>query len=1124
MTTESDFSSNPLNPYQSYVVSASAGSGKTYQLSQRYLRLVAAGADPGDILTVTFTRKAAAEMQERIFSDAVSVLANDEAAAAIDDEIRAFYQNASTTFPHIRPPRNARQAAEAILNFSQSLKIQTIDSLFQELVQRFPIEAGSHIPTPFTILSKIEQEEMHEKAYMRLFEIAEEQSALSASMREMLEAYLTYPDANVNQLRDQLAYLQSERLFLFELKKRHQIENAELIFPSASEYAEEPDAELVDIVAAILQKVGERIGKATGAKILNAVSTFENSADPTDLRAGVFKKDSWEWLKKVDENLEPHQSEALLQMCYELQRRRLNKHAQTIFAHYQHYRKELDALKFAARRVSFDDLSEGVYNLFHGEDNDGVRYYLFMRMSHLLVDEFQDTSRIQWDIFHSIANELLSGAGLSAEKGLQPTIFLVGDAKQSIYAFRQGDYRLLGEAAEVLVSHYAAQHLTMEKSWRSGQLILDQVNKLFAAPEYAGMLEEFQQHSTAELSGKPVAPPYGSFTLLETASGNSSAERRENEAMKIVTLIQHWLSTEKPIYDKNLQAYRPMQFRDIGVLYRRSVQSDMLEKLLIRTGLPYIIEEKRGYYKRREVEDVAAFLSFLAMPHDNIALATVLRSPILRMSDQDLMTLLAEMQKESQNRHSLFELLKQHQPAHHELLQKCLARIGIWSIDRIVLHFLEQSKAFAGYAHAWGPDEGRLAKANLSQLIEILGTMQPQGSGSILEYRDQLKQFRGVDETGNAQMQANSVTLMTMHKAKGLEFPVVFLIGAEEGVRGNSSKLTSNGFKKSLQSPHWPFVYIGSKKSERLPEIAEYRHFIREAEIEESKEGMRLLYVAMTRAQQHFIATASETGGAESYYTILQTGIFGDAERHRCEIVPDLKGQMIVSDHPAPPMHVAQVDKTEPKSELYIPDLSAPLATAGWQTVYRYRNPLEISTAAHPKAGTAPQSLAEKERRYLIDRLVHRGLRHKLINQKWQIREELESAAKNSAYPFSDSEIDSIEQSIIAHIDNTWQNANLQNALTAAEQIAVQRPILYQFEQTIVEDEIDLLLRDKSGYTLVEFKTDALIGNATPDELLALPGYHDEVKDFSEAVAALYQTEQLKMVLIFTEAGTWLEL
>ena len=84
MTTESDFSSNPLNPYQSYVVSASAGSGKTYQLSQRYLRLVAAGADPGDILTVTFTRKAAAEMQERIFSDAVSVLANDEAAAAID--------------------------------------------------------------------------------------------------------------------------------------------------------------------------------------------------------------------------------------------------------------------------------------------------------------------------------------------------------------------------------------------------------------------------------------------------------------------------------------------------------------------------------------------------------------------------------------------------------------------------------------------------------------------------------------------------------------------------------------------------------------------------------------------------------------------------------------------------------------------------------------------------------------------------------------------------------------------------------------------------------------------------------------------------------------------------------
>ncbi|MFQ5627929.1 MAG: UvrD-helicase domain-containing protein, partial [bacterium] len=1101
--------------------------------------------------TVTFTRKAAAEMQERIFSDAVQVLASAGQAEKIDREMQLFYEAALQTFSHLRPPRSAVEAAEAILSYSQSLKIQTIDSLFQELVQRFPVEAGSHIPIPFRIIDSIEKNELLEKAYIRLFEIAENPKREIPNHKfqmldgggfqrlgtkgdpevgELLEAYLTYPGASVTKLREHLEYLLSERLFLWELQERHGKTYQDLLFSSQSEYSEYQAEELADTAAELLHRLASAIGKKTGENILAAAGEFQKTCDPKFLRGSVFKKNTWDMAKRVAEVCQPHETDELQKIAYELQRRILNRRAMVIFSLFEHYCTDLQERKRQARLVTFDDLSIGVYNLFHNPESFGVRYHVFLRMSHLLVDEFQDTSRVQWDIFSAIAEELLSGEGLAAEKGLQPTVFLVGDAKQSIYSFRQGDYRLLGEAAYILESGFAASTVTMEKSWRSGQVILDQVNKVFSAPEYCNYLADFKQHSTAIAAGNPIVPPYGSFTLVEPAAGKSAEEKRQTEANQVVAILSNWLRQGKLIFDKETQGYRPIRYSDIGVLYRKTLQSEELEKALIRAGIPYLKEERRGYYKRREVEDVIAFLSFLAMPNDNIAVATLLRSPILRLPDADFMKMLAEMQKyEVQSRPSLFRLLEAHHPNFFEILQASLDRIGTWSIDHILLNFLERTRAFAGYTLSRGEDEGRLARANLTQLIEILGTAPPRTSGSILEYLDMLKEFRGVDETGNARLQSNSVVLMTMHKAKGLEFPVVVLLGAEASICGDAPRGKDSGFRKSLTSKQWPFVYIGSKKDERLPEIAEYRDYIREIETEEKKEGMRLLYVAMTRAQEHFIATATQPCGVDSFYTILQTGVFSDGTSGRCEIAPGVFGQAIRQENPNPKLAPTTTPAGEPdRAEIYIPDFDKPLPTSGIRLVQPNAGVFDEDQAALAKevlqnsVHVMPFALAKIEKLQIIDALIHKGLQARLNKQEWEFAKSLQQAIDTAVQPFSDIQKDEIQETVQAHIDATWSSHAFQALLTGAMRNSVGLPILHLQGETLVDGAIDVLIENDNAYTIIDFKTDAL-EKISPEQIIERSGYRQQLSHYADAVAALYATDAVQKIVVFTESGVLIE-
>ncbi len=1103
---------NPQNPYFSFVVSASAGSGKTWQLSQRYLRLVAAGAEPSEVLTVTFTRKAAAEMRDRILEDAANLLVDPQAAQRLDVEMQAFYRDAEGPgSPRIRPPRPAVQAAQRILAYSQSLHIQTIDSLWLELVQQFPVEAGAHIPIPFQLASKREHEELKKQALLELYRLADEKGG---ALYELLQEYFSLPGITLKKLKSNLDILYKERLFLWSMRQHGTDPESKPAFPLHPDFAGMDEDALVQAFLQVLHEINEAATKPNKMdQNLEALEQFREQKDLKQLTKLSWLTNEFTLYKswKADEKLKNEYQESIFQFTSEFRIRALNRYNRLIFAIFRHYETILNRLKREQNLVDYTDITLGAWNLFYGNSGFGAQYYLFLKTSHLLVDEFQDTSSIQWDIFRAIAAELLSGQGLAHERGLVPTTFLVGDAKQSIYAFRGADYRVLGRAAKFLQNDFAVPTVTLDRSWRSSQIVLDQVNTIFAAPALSDLLHglDFNEHKTAALDGQPVVPEYGSFTLLKPIeTGDLAEERRRQEAERVAAIINEWLSDRLPVFDKTLGHYRPVEYRDIGVLYRNKKYIKPLEAAFIKAGIPHLISEQEGYFQRREIEDVRAFLSFLAHPDDDIALATLLRSPFLRLSDHDFLALTALKQ---QTGHSFFSLLEKEQPQLHSLLKKCRSRLGLWTLDHIVLDFFAQTDALSAYALAF-ESEGELAAANLQQIVQVLATTRP-GAGTISDYLDVLEKFRADDEVGNVALASNSVTLMTCHKAKGLEFPVVIFVGAEQGLaerkRGEPPPLKRVGEQPGL-------YFTGNKDDKPIGDThSEYDALEKELEQEEKRESIRLLYVILTRAQNHvLVSAASASTGTETYYNLILSSLFSGAEPN--STLGDGQAFQIAS---LPPQVAAPPKQHLAEGKTILPDFSR-IPESGIR-ILRPSQAEEQSVASVPvvaEGQVQDYSPEGRERARILGVLVHAGLEARVQKRPWHPDAHLQREITNSLYRFEEHDIKRLREQVQRHIDTAFASEFLQNLLASAQKPAqTEMPVVHLSGKQLVHGVIDLLVETAEGMWIVDYKTASVTPGTDLQAFCREQGYFNQMRHYTAAIRELHPGKNVQAALLFTE-------
>ena len=477
----------------------------------------------------------------------------------------------------------------------------------------------------------------------------------------------------------------------------------------------------------------------------------------------------------------------------------------------------------------------------------------------VLVDELQDTNLLQFEI----VDLLTSAAGKRGEAGpLRPGAFFgVGDPKQSIYRFRGAEIEVF-ERALGRVGRKGKKGLAT--SFRLNRGIAGLVNHLF--PPLMGDLYEpiepaHEQKNEVAAEWLHAVGPEGEGLLAE--------EGYAAEARQLAERI-HEMCTEGDVrvWDDGRKAWRPAAYGDVAILLRRTTYLHLYEEALERRGVPYHVVAGHGFYKQQEVLDVLNLLRALEDPSDDLAVAGVLRSPFFAVSDEGLYrlrrlggTLLGAL--EPATGASGFEAEDQRG------LGRAARLLPDWARRKDPMglaHLLDEVVFDSGYAAAAvARFRGARAYANLRQMAELARRFEREGLVSLGDYIDyvsdfmqsEMRQEQAAIDTPEDGSGGGSVRLMTIHKAKGLEFPIVAipdLCHASRGLRADYFIHAATGLAVRLRDDQ------GVAAASCAPALAR-----REAKRAEADEAIRLLYVAITRAKDYAIFCSHQA------YTMMQT-------------------------------------------------------------------------------------------------------------------------------------------------------------------------------------------------------------------------------------------------------------
>ncbi len=884
---------SPQNPYKSWLVSASAGSGKTYQLSRRFLHLVAAGAEPSSILTVTFTIKAAAEMRLRILEDAAR-LTNDEAFAkefaAASTIFHAPYKGRKP------PPLLPKTAGDLILKASQSLKITTIDAIFLEWVARFPHEAGADpagqqtIPAPFNLANRLDEEMFRATAWKALcrhisgkldsgddpFLIEQLSSEKLSGLRKLIQ-----------ELQSMDTYLWHEEMVSGSAFTPSDLDQVEDLPNDDSETEELLLESIEDEISAVACVISNR-GKA------DAILTALAERSLSGLQSATLFTKSWTLngqtvSKKVRDQLplEIAKIEGEILRYGDLKKLRyLNKKGALSYQLYQLYRFFYNQLRFSRNAAEFSDLVKGSFALFNSAGSLGVKYLLTRTIHHLMLDEFQDTSILQWSVFKEITDHLLAGESMDIPPGADPSLFVVGDEKQSIYGFREAD----PEVMTFIRESYAEQIeiAPLNESFRTANVVLSFVNNAFK-----DLVPDFPTHRTAETDGKVFIPNHGQVGILKTlptkkTKPNATSDKEDSdnasddnigpengkdegltvaaqEADAIAGLLKHALTHNKdfPVYDKRKKTWRPLNAEDCAVLYRSGTHAGLYEEAIRRQDIPCQREEEKGFFARPEISDVLALLQYLATPADLVALLTLVKSPIVSIPDPISFKALEEVQREGHkgpvHSNEYLNALKKYCPEFVSVLSDLLQSATNTPPHELILSCYRKLNII--HAYSKGPtqteNEARLAEINLIALASRALKADSEGMSTLFDVCRYFASLKELDEIGNAATAGDAVRLMTIHKSKGLEYPFLIVADIGRSFAKGDVNWTQVREKSGLRRED-KVIFSGTKSDRPIGEHWDLSRNVKTANIRTIQEAHRLLYVALTRAQHYLFITGHE--------------------------------------------------------------------------------------------------------------------------------------------------------------------------------------------------------------------------------------------------------------------------
>jgi ATP-dependent helicase/nuclease subunit A len=869
------------NPRASAWVSANAGSGKTFVLSQRVIRLLLAGTDPGRILCLTFTKAAAAEMAKRVFDRLAewTTLPDSKLAAAIA-EIEGKRPDAATL-------AKARRLFARALETPGGLKIQTIHAFCERLLHQFPFEAN--VAGHFEVLDQRDADALADAARRTVLAraAADGQGPLGRALETVLasasdlmhETAVKEFVAKRDRVRAWIVAAGSLDEALGELRTALGLGSGETVAGLRGAILAECALadELARLVALLLSggktdlAAAERLSPALEGDDddvrIDAYLDFWTKKTDGELRVAaslVTNKVKKAW-PRLDEMLEAERERlaALLDRiaaaeCYESTAAMLRLADAAI--------GEYDRLKTARGALDFEDLVVKTATLLSRLDaSRWVHYKLDRGLDHILVDEAQDTSPRQWQVVETLAAEFFAGEGASATVR---TLFAVGDEKQSIFSF-QGAVpawftrmrQALGERARRAGFGWSEPELHL--SFRSVPAVLAAVDTVFSRESaYRGLAgaPAAPVHTAARhrdpgrvilwpMIAPPARPEPEDWTTPLDHLGEKSPEVRLAE--RIATTIRGWLDRGEPIEATG----EPIRPGGILILTRtRGAQTDAINRALKTRGVPIAGADRLILTDHIAVMDLMALGRVMLLPEDDLSLAAVLKSPLIGLGEEELFTVAHGRPAD------LWQALGHHALTTGGVFAEARARLDAWRkrADTIDPHGF--------YARILGPDGGRRAflRRRGAEAEDVLDEFLAQALAYEEAHTPSLEgflAFLGAAETEirrDTETLRDEVRVMTVHGAKGLEADVVFLVdtGTQPVHPNHDPRVVALADGRDGR----PSPLVWMRRMKAMPAAVEARVKALRAESEE--EYRRLLYVGLTRARDRLIVcgTLKERG------------------------------------------------------------------------------------------------------------------------------------------------------------------------------------------------------------------------------------------------------------------------
>jgi ATP-dependent helicase/nuclease subunit A len=845
------------DPKRSVAVEACAGAGKTWMLVSRILRALMEGAQPQEILAITFTRKAAGEMRQRLHQWLSDFAGADDARLKTELRVRGIAE------PTASQVATLKGLYRKILATGRPVQIRTFHSWFAALLRTAPLAVLEELglPAAYELLEDDTQAKalVWRRFYAALIDLPEvhadfEQAVATHGRSQTHKSLETALDKRVEFALADAAGLVEESVQHFTVMFK---DFAGQNVPEDSFTGTDARRALMVDAALALGQAKAPTFSAKGVELERALT----GGDTRGIYAALLTNDGTarkfgEKIVGIEriraaQDLALRVAAARTQHEAWLHQQRMARLTRVLSASFA-------ALKRERGWVDMNDVERASQRLLGDELLSGwVQEKLDARVRHLLIDEFQDTNPLQWQSLHAWLSSYVGA-------GTKPGVFLVGDPKQSIYRFRRAEPQVFRAAQDFVGGELGGDRLSCDHTRRNAPAVVATVNAVMEAAAALDGYEGFRAHTTAsESEGQAlklppvardaVAPCADVSIAPEHAWRDSLTSPRElpEETLRAAEARQaaQWISQ---------QLAQGMQPGQIMVLARkRASLSPMLEALRM-LNIPAQMGEKTPLIECPEIQDVVALLDVLVSPQHDLSLARALKSPLFGLADDDLVQLaLHQRELRAQGKSTTWwSALQQPQslPAHLHKLGTTLLRYQGW-LDSLPPHdaldaIYHDCDLIARFAAAAPTVQRAAMVANLRALLGV--SLQIDGARYATPYAF-VRALKAGGVQAPATVNRDAVQLLTVHGAKGLEAELVLLLDTDNSERSADTMGVLVDWPGEAPCPQ-RFVFMASE-SRPPPCCADLLEAEQAARRREEQNG---LYVAMTRAKNCLIISSIE--------------------------------------------------------------------------------------------------------------------------------------------------------------------------------------------------------------------------------------------------------------------------